>query len=43
MGVGKFREWLTGLTLGQELALPGGLPEDLGDLQNAVKIGALSE
>ncbi|MEV4742885.1 YncE family protein [Streptomyces sp. NPDC049555] len=44
MTVGKLKEWLRSLSsAGQELALPDGLPDDLGDLKNAVNVGALAD
>ncbi|MFF4407837.1 DUF6603 domain-containing protein [Streptomyces sp. NPDC001404] len=43
MTVGKLKEWLQGLSRGGKLPIPGGLPEDLGDLKSAVNLGALSQ
>ncbi|MEU2873961.1 DUF6603 domain-containing protein [Streptomyces olivoreticuli] len=44
MTVGELKEWLKSLSPPtQELALPDGLPDDLGDLKNAVNPSALSD
>ncbi|GAA0349622.1 YncE family protein [Streptomyces blastmyceticus] len=43
MTVGKLKEWLKGLSDEKELPLPGGLPDELGDLKNAVNVDALAD
>ncbi|MDT0454424.1 hypothetical protein RM550_01550 [Streptomyces sp. DSM 41527] len=43
MTFGKLKEWLNGLSPGQGLDLPDGLPDELGDLKNAVNIEALAD
>ncbi|WP_342593520.1 DUF6603 domain-containing protein [Streptomyces inhibens] len=42
MTCGKLKEWLNGLSPGQGLDLPDGIPDELGDLKNAVNIKALT-
>ncbi|MFJ3952866.1 DUF6603 domain-containing protein [Streptomyces libani] len=43
MTFGTLKEWLNGLSVGQELVLPDGLPDDLAELKNAVNIEALAD
>lgn len=43
MTVGELKEWLTGLPAKSELAVPGGLPDELGDLKGAIEPGALEK
>ncbi|MEU8784127.1 DUF6603 domain-containing protein [Streptomyces sp. NPDC048637] len=42
MTCGKLKEWLNGLSPGQGLDLPDGIPDELGELKNAVNIKALT-
>ncbi|WP_229348670.1 YncE family protein [Streptomyces sp. UNOB3_S3] len=43
MTVGELKDWLSQLTEKSGLALPDGLPDALGDLKDAVNIGALEK
>ncbi|WP_316248209.1 DUF6603 domain-containing protein [Streptomyces sp. TRM49041] len=43
MTAGRLKEWLNGLSSGQDLALPDGLPDELEGLGNAVNINALAD
>ncbi|MGW1071930.1 DUF6603 domain-containing protein [Streptomyces sp. NPDC002537] len=43
MTVGKLKEWLESLRNEKELPLPDGLPDELGDLKNAVNVNALAD
>ncbi|WP_167539119.1 DUF6603 domain-containing protein [Streptomyces tubercidicus] len=43
MTVGMLKEWLGSISSNGDLSLPDGLPDELGDLKNAVNIKALTD